>query len=242
MGSELRLTATATDEAVARPAFDAVFAEFERLEALMSTWRPASDVVRINAAAGIEPVPVHADVREVLRQAKQISEWTEGTFDVTFGALTDVWKFDHDQDNTVPSRRGDPRAAAADRLSPDRDRRSCGHGLPETQRDEDPSRRHRQGLRRRARAPDPAQGRSAGFHDPGRRRSLRRRPQERRAVAFGDSGSARTRGPDLRDDRSQRQHLQHLRRLRALLLQGRRPLSPHPRPAHGSAGARYAAA
>jgi thiamine biosynthesis lipoprotein len=103
MGSELRLTAWTADEQVARAAFDAVFAEFERLEALMSTWRPASDVVRINAAAGAQAVPVAPDVRDVLRQARQISEWTEGTFDVTFGALTDVWKFDHDQDNAVPA-------------------------------------------------------------------------------------------------------------------------------------------
>ena len=103
MGSELRLTAWATDDAAARSAFDAVFAEFERLEAQMSTWRPGSDVLRINAAAGDHAVPVAADVRDVLRLARQVSEWTEGTFDVTFGALTDVWKFDHDQDNTIPS-------------------------------------------------------------------------------------------------------------------------------------------
>lgn len=103
MGSELRLTAWAADETAARSAFDAVFAEFERLEAQMSTWRPGSDVLRINAAAGDHAVPVAADVRDVLRLARQISEWTEGTFDVTFGALTDVWKFDHDQDNTIPS-------------------------------------------------------------------------------------------------------------------------------------------
>jgi thiamine biosynthesis lipoprotein len=103
MGSELQLSAATPDEAAARAAFDAVFAEFERLEALMSTWRPGSDVLRINAAAGVAPVPVAAAVRDVLRQAKRISEWTEGTFDVTFGALTDVWKFDHDQDNTVPA-------------------------------------------------------------------------------------------------------------------------------------------
>ena len=103
MGSELKLTASTVDEVAARAAFDAVFAEFERLEALMSTWRPGSDVLRINAAAGVGPVPVAADVRDVLHQAKQISEWTEGTFDVTFGALTDVWKFDHDQDNTIPT-------------------------------------------------------------------------------------------------------------------------------------------
>ena len=41
---------------------------------------------------------------EVLRAARQISEWSGGKFDVTFGALADVWKFDHDQDNTVPTR------------------------------------------------------------------------------------------------------------------------------------------
>ena len=103
MGSELNLTAWAADEAAARSAFDAVFTEFERLEAQMSTWRPGSDVLRINAAAGDHAVPVAPDVRDVLRLARQISEWTEGTFDVTFGALTDVWKFDQDQDNTIPS-------------------------------------------------------------------------------------------------------------------------------------------
>jgi thiamine biosynthesis lipoprotein len=103
MGSELRLSAWTADEAAARSAFDDVVAEFERLEALMSTWRPASDVVRINAAAGAQAVAVNADVRDVLHRARQISEWTDGAFDVTFGALTDVWKFDHDQDNTVPT-------------------------------------------------------------------------------------------------------------------------------------------
>ena len=55
----------------------------------------------------MQPGPVDADVREVLRQARQLSEWTEGTFDVTFGALTDVWKFDHDQDNSIPAEGGD---------------------------------------------------------------------------------------------------------------------------------------
>ena len=103
MGSELRLSAWSTDETAARAALDAVFVEFERLEALMSNWRPGSDVLRINAAAGAAAVPVAADVRDVLRQARQISEWTGGTFDVTFGALADVWKFDHDQDNTIPT-------------------------------------------------------------------------------------------------------------------------------------------
>jgi thiamine biosynthesis lipoprotein len=102
MGSELRLTAWTADEAATRPAFDAVFTEFDRLDALMSVWRAGSDVLRINAAAGERAVPISAEVRDALRAAQQISEWTGGKFDVTFGALADVWKFDHDQDNTVP--------------------------------------------------------------------------------------------------------------------------------------------
>jgi FAD:protein FMN transferase len=102
MGSELRLTAWTTDEPAAVAGFDAVFAEFERLEALMSVWRPGSDIMRLNAAAGDHPVTVSPEVVEVLGVARQVSEWTDGTFDVTFGALSDLWKFDHDQDNTIP--------------------------------------------------------------------------------------------------------------------------------------------
>src|SRR5947208_16078750 len=103
MGSDLRLTAWTAGEAAAGTAFDAVFAEFDRLDALMSVWRTGSDVLRINAAAGERAVPVSVDVRAALRTARQVSEWTNGKFDVTFGVLTDVWKFDaQDQDNTTP--------------------------------------------------------------------------------------------------------------------------------------------
>lgn len=102
MGTELRLTAWTADEREAVDAFDAVFAEFERLEALMSVWRDGSDVVRLNDAAGRHPVGVSRDVLAVLHDARQISEWTGGKFDVTFGALSDLWRFDHDQDNHVP--------------------------------------------------------------------------------------------------------------------------------------------
>lgn len=103
MGSELHLTARTADAPRARAAFADAFAEVERLEALLSTWRADSDVSRLNAATAGVPVPVHADTRAVLRAAAQVSAWTDGKFDVTFGALAEVWKFDHDQDNRVPS-------------------------------------------------------------------------------------------------------------------------------------------
>ena len=103
MGSELRLTAWTSDDSTASAAFDEVFREFDRLEDLMSIWRSGSDVVRLNAAAGVHPVPVSADVRAALKVAREVSEWTDGRFDVTFGALSDLWKFDYqDKDNTIP--------------------------------------------------------------------------------------------------------------------------------------------
>jgi thiamine biosynthesis lipoprotein len=69
----------------------------------MSIWREGSDVRRVNQAAGAHAVPISPETLAVLRAARQVSEWTEGKFDVTFGALSDVWKFDHDQDDRVPA-------------------------------------------------------------------------------------------------------------------------------------------
>jgi thiamine biosynthesis lipoprotein len=69
----------------------------------LSVWKENSDVVRINANAGKSPVAVSAETLEVLAIARQVSDWTRGKFDVTFGALSDVWKFDQDQDDAVPT-------------------------------------------------------------------------------------------------------------------------------------------
>ena len=105
MGSTLRVSAWTDDRAAALEAFEQVFAEFTRLERLMSTWISDSDIVRVNRGAGGEPVRVSAEVRDVLTIAQEISEWTGGTFDVTFGALSGLWKFDHDQDQSIPDMR-----------------------------------------------------------------------------------------------------------------------------------------
>jgi thiamine biosynthesis lipoprotein len=104
MGSSLRLAIWTTDEPKASAAADQVYKEFDRLESLLSVWKPGSDVVRLNAAAGREPVAVSDDTLQVLTAARIGGERTGGKFDITFGALADIWKFDHDQDNRVPDR------------------------------------------------------------------------------------------------------------------------------------------
>ena len=104
MGSSLRVAIWTNDETSASAAAAQVFSEFERLESLLSIWKDGSDVVRLNAAAGRVPVAISRETIDVLAAARMASEMTDGKFDITFGALSDIWKFDHDQDNTIPDR------------------------------------------------------------------------------------------------------------------------------------------
>ena len=66
MGSEVHLTAWTADEPAALAAFEAAFDEFDRLDALMSVWKPGSEIERLNAAAGEKPVPISRDTLDVL--------------------------------------------------------------------------------------------------------------------------------------------------------------------------------
>jgi len=69
----------------------------------MSNWREGSEIQQLNDAAGKHPVPVGTELRELLRTAHQVSEWTDGKFDVTFGVMSGLWKFDYqNKDDRIP--------------------------------------------------------------------------------------------------------------------------------------------
>ena len=103
MGSEVRISVWTADEQKAVRAVERAFAEFDRLDRLFSVWHSGSDISRLNAAAGRAPVQVAVETVEVLQIALEVGDWTSGKFDVTFGALAGLWKFDHDQDNQIPA-------------------------------------------------------------------------------------------------------------------------------------------
>ncbi|MCA9561278.1 MAG: FAD:protein FMN transferase, partial [Myxococcales bacterium] len=71
----------------------AAFAEVARVEAVMSEWRPSSEVSRLNAAGGA-PVTVSAELFELLQRARDLGDRSGGAFDVTWAALRGVWDFD----------------------------------------------------------------------------------------------------------------------------------------------------
>jgi thiamine biosynthesis lipoprotein ApbE/Na+-translocating ferredoxin:NAD+ oxidoreductase RnfG subunit len=80
MGTMLRIEAYGTD---ASRAIDAAFKEVDRLENLLSRWRPGTDVVRVeNAPAGI-PVQVSSATIECVEAALSVARESSGAFDPT---------------------------------------------------------------------------------------------------------------------------------------------------------------
>lgn len=105
MGTECEFKAFASDEALVERAFARGFAEFDRIEELTTSWRPTSEVARINEAAGKKPVKVSPDTIAVIEKAAWASRLTDGAFDITVGVFKGLWKFDEDRDGSIPDRK-----------------------------------------------------------------------------------------------------------------------------------------
>ena len=59
----------------------------------MSTYRPESELSRLNGAAVGVWVPVSQDTRSVIDEARRMSQLTGGAFDPTVGPMVDLWGF-----------------------------------------------------------------------------------------------------------------------------------------------------
>jgi len=91
MGTLVKITAVARSESVAQAAATAGFAEIHRLEELLSTWIPTSELSRVNASAGVMPVSVGPETMTVVQGAIQAAEMTDGGFNVAIGPAVDAW-------------------------------------------------------------------------------------------------------------------------------------------------------
>lgn len=106
MGTHLAyaaFTTPAVGEDGVRALFDAATAEIVRLEKLMTTWDPNSEVSQINTAAGKRPVVVGQETFDVIAESIHASQISDGAFDITFQTLHGLWKFDEDLDPHPPT-------------------------------------------------------------------------------------------------------------------------------------------
>ncbi|MDR2542713.1 MAG: FAD:protein FMN transferase [Treponema sp.] len=81
--------------------YNDIFSRIKEIEDLMSVNIQSSDISRINAAAGIEAVQVHADTFKVIQRAVFFAEASDGVFDPTIGPLVSLW--DIGENPRIPS-------------------------------------------------------------------------------------------------------------------------------------------
>lgn len=94
MGTTYHITLVANpaevDSAVLKQKIDA---RLLGINQSMSTYIPDSELMQLNAAALEQPVPVSAELFEVLQISREVYELSAGRFDITVGPLVDLWGF-----------------------------------------------------------------------------------------------------------------------------------------------------
>ena len=94
MGSVFQITLVDLDSITAHQNINKAVAEIERIENLISEWRPHTQISQVNQNAGIQPIKVDKEVFELTKKAIWFSEITEGAFDISIVAMDKIWKFD----------------------------------------------------------------------------------------------------------------------------------------------------
>lgn len=77
--------------------------ELENINALMSTYRNDSELVRFNIQTSTAWIPVSPAVATVVSEALRVSQLSDGAFDVTVNPLVELWGF-----GTTPARASVP--------------------------------------------------------------------------------------------------------------------------------------
>ncbi len=94
MGTAVSITIAGEERDHAHRAADRAFGEIRRLEAIMSTYRPESEISQVNGAAGASWTVVSPELRYVIKAGLDFGELSRGGFDVTVKPLIGIWHFE----------------------------------------------------------------------------------------------------------------------------------------------------
>jgi thiamine biosynthesis lipoprotein len=85
MGSEYQIVVYGSNQALLAEACEQAFAEIDRLDELLSNYKPSSELSRVNATAAKGPVKVTPEFFDFLRVSDEFRRQTFGAFDITLG-------------------------------------------------------------------------------------------------------------------------------------------------------------
>jgi thiamine biosynthesis lipoprotein len=103
MGSRFDITVVSVDEELGYINIQEAAGEIRRIEKLISSWDDKSETSLINKNAGIKPIKVSLELFKLIERSKQISEITNGAFDITFAGMEAIWSFDGSM-TTMPTK------------------------------------------------------------------------------------------------------------------------------------------
>ena len=93
MGTEVSVYFWHEDEAEGDAVIEEIFAEVDRINALMSTYVEDSRISDINRRAAEEPVPAGEELFQLIRRSLDISVLTRGAFDITYESVGQHYDF-----------------------------------------------------------------------------------------------------------------------------------------------------
>ncbi len=93
MDTIVTVTVVSSSAEDADRAMNRVFQELKQMESLLNFFSTTSEISVINNAAGKHPVRVSDTTYNLLSLAREISEKTEGNFDITVGVISHLYDF-----------------------------------------------------------------------------------------------------------------------------------------------------
>ena len=95
MGNQFEITVVTEDEEWAYEKIEEGVDEIKRIEKILTTYKDDSETNLINRNAGIQPVKVSEEVFQLIERSIRISNFTQGSFDITYGSIDkSLWNFD----------------------------------------------------------------------------------------------------------------------------------------------------
>jgi thiamine biosynthesis lipoprotein len=93
LGTIVEITLYASEDTVANDAAKAAFGRVKELDQIFSDYKTDSEALRLSASAGSgQAVKVSDELFHVIKQAVEVSEKSDGAFDVTVGPLVQLWR------------------------------------------------------------------------------------------------------------------------------------------------------
>ncbi len=87
MGTRVSVEFWHEDQLLRQECSDRVFTEMHRIDALMSPYRPESEISFINNNASITPIDISDEMSALIKRSLEFSDLSQGAFDITFASI-----------------------------------------------------------------------------------------------------------------------------------------------------------